>query len=50
MKIHSLLPPVAFQSVVSGQWFIVTTDPKLGWVEVDRKYSWGELQEMWVLI
>lgn len=48
MKIHSLLPPVAFQSVTSGQWFIVTTDPKLGWVKVDRKYSWGELEKMWV--
>jgi hypothetical protein len=48
MQIHSLLPPVAFQSVVSGRWFIVTTDPKLGWVEVDRKYSWEELNKMWI--
>jgi hypothetical protein len=47
MKIHSLLPPVSFQSVVSGQWYIVTTDPKLGWVKVDRNYSWDELNKMW---
>ena len=40
MKIHSLLPPTSFQSVVSGQWYTVTTDPKLGWVAVDRKYGW----------
>ena len=48
MKIHSLLPPTSFQSVVSGQWYIVTTDPNLGWVKVDRKYSWEELVKMWV--
>ena len=47
MKIESLLPPVAFQSVISNQWYIVTTDPKLGWVKVDRKYSWEELNKMW---
>lgn len=47
MKIHSLLPPVAFQSVVTNQWYIVTTDPNLGWVKVDRKYSWSELEKMW---
>ena len=44
MIINSLLPPTSFQSVISGQWYIVTTDPKLGWVEVDRKYSWEELE------
>ena len=48
MQIHSLLPPTSFQSVISGQWYIVTTDPKLGWVAVDRKYSWEELKKMWV--
>ncbi len=48
MKIHSLLPPTSIQSVVSGQWYIVTTDPKLGWVAVDRKYSWEELKKMWI--
>jgi hypothetical protein len=47
MRIRSLLPPTSFQSVVSGQWYIVTTDPKLGWVEVDRNYSWAELNSMW---
>lgn len=47
MTINSLLPPTSFQSVISGQWYIVTTDPKLGWIEVDRKYSWEELKKMW---
>jgi hypothetical protein len=49
MIISSVLPPTSFQSVISGQWYIVTTDPKLGWVEVDRKYDWEELEKMWVM-
>jgi hypothetical protein len=48
MIINSLLPPTSLQSPTTGQWYIVTTDPKLGWVEVDRKYSWEELKTMWV--
>ena len=47
MRIHSILPPTSFQSVISGKWYIVTTDPKLGWVEVDRRYDWEELNSMW---
>jgi len=47
MIINSLLPPTSLQSPVSGQWYIVTTDPKLGWVPVDRKYEWEELNKMW---
>ena len=47
MIINSLLPPVCIQSVVNNQWYIVTTDSKLGWVKVDRKYEWEELNKMW---
>ena len=47
MIINSLLPPVSFQSVVDNQWYIATTDSKLGWVKVDRKYDWEELNKMW---
>ena len=47
MIINSLLPPVSFQSVVDNQWYIATTDSKLGWVKVDRKYEWEELNKMW---
>ena len=47
MIINSLLPPTTLQSPSTGQWYIVTTDPKLGWVAVDRKYSWEELDKMW---
>ena len=46
MIINSVLPPTSFQSVISGKWYIVTTDPKLGWVEVNRKYGWEELEKM----
>ena len=47
MIINSLLPPVSFHSVVDNQWYIATTDSKLGWVKVDRKYEWEELNKMW---
>ena len=47
MIINSILPPVSFQSVVDNQWYIVTTDSKLGWVKVNRKYEWEELNKMW---
>jgi hypothetical protein len=44
MILESYLPPVSFQSVVNGQWFIVTTKE---WIKVDRKYSWDEISSMW---
>jgi hypothetical protein len=44
MVLESYLPPVSFQSVVNGQWFIVTTKE---WIKVDRKYSWDEIKTMW---
>jgi hypothetical protein len=44
MVLESYLPPVSFQSVVNGQWFIVTTKE---WIKVDRKYSWDEIKAMW---
>ncbi len=47
MIINSLLPPVCIQSVLDGQWYIATTDSKLGWVKVDRRYGWEELNKMW---
>ena len=44
MILESYLPPVSFQSVVNGQWFIITTKE---WIKVDRKYSWDEISSMW---
>lgn len=44
MVLESNLPPVSFQSIVSGQWYIITTKE---WIKVDRKYSWDELKSMW---
>ena len=48
MKIVSNLPPVSFQSVVDGQWYIVTTGKTGKWTKVDRKYDWSEIESMWV--
>ena len=44
MVLESYLPPVSFQSVVNGQWWIITTKE---WIKVDRKYSWDEIKDMW---
>lgn len=48
MKIVSNLPPISFQSVVSGQWYIVTTGREGKWTPVDRKYEWSEIEPLWV--
>ena len=48
MNIVSNLPPVSFQSVVDGQWYIVTTGREGKWIKVDRKYDWSEIELMWV--
>jgi hypothetical protein len=44
MVLESKLPPVSFQSVVNGQWWLITTKE---WIKVDRKYSWDEIKAMW---
>ena len=44
MILESKLPPVSFQSVVNGQWWLITTKE---WIKVDRKYSWDEIKTMW---
>lgn len=44
MVLESNLPPVSFQSVVTGQWWLITTKE---WIKVDRKYSWDEIKTMW---
>ena len=44
MVLESFLPPASFQSVVNGQWWLITTKE---WIKVDRKYSWDEIKTMW---
>lgn len=44
MVLESHLPPVSFQSVVTAQWYIITSKE---WIKVDRKYSWDEISPMW---
>ena len=48
MRLKSHLPPVSFQSVVTGRHWIVTTGKdSSGWIEVDRSYGWAEIESMW---
>jgi hypothetical protein len=48
MKLISHLPPVAFQSILNNQWYIVTTGKNGNWLPVDRKYTPDELASLWV--
>lgn len=47
MELYSTLPPISFKSVVSGQWYIITTGRQGKWLKVDRKYDWKEIETMW---
>ena len=47
MELYSTLPPISFKSVVSGQWYIITTGRLGKWLKVDRKYDWEEIKMMW---
>ena len=49
MRIKSVLPPICFESPLSGKTWIVCTggEKSSGWIEVNRWYSWNELERMW---
>ena len=47
MKFRSAYPPVSFHSSISNQWYVICTSDGDGWVAVDRKYGWNELEKMW---
>jgi len=49
MRIKSTLPPICFESPLSGKKWIVCTggEKSSGWIEVKRWYSWNELEKMW---
>jgi hypothetical protein len=47
MRIKSHFPPFCFESPVTGKKWIVCTGTGSGWIEVNRWYSWNELEPMW---
>jgi len=49
MRIKSALPPICFESPLSGKTWIVCTggEKSSGWIEVNRWYGWNELEKMW---
>jgi len=49
MRIKSALPPICFESPLSGKTWLVCTggEKSSGWIEVNRWYSWNELEKMW---
>ncbi len=44
VKYKSHYPPVCLQGPVSRQWYIIANGK---WHEVQRKYSWEEIDSMW---
>ena len=49
MRIKSAFPPICFESPLTKKKWIVCTGGKesSGWIEVNRWYSWSELEKMW---
>ena len=48
MRLKSHLPPICFESPVSGKTYIVCTGKDSGgWIEVNRWYGWAEIEKMW---
>jgi hypothetical protein len=48
MRIKSALPPICFESPITGKkWIVCTGKDSSGWVEVQRYYGWNELESMW---
>ena len=48
MRIKSHLPPICFESPITGKtWLVCTGKDSSGWIEVDRYYGWAELESMW---
>ena len=47
MKVKSHYPPFCFESPVTGKKWIVCTGKGSQWIEVDRFYSWKELEKLW---
>lgn len=44
-KFKSFYPPTCIQGPVSGRWYIIANGK---WNEVSRKYSWSELEKLWI--
>ena len=49
MRIKSAFPPICFESpLTKKKWIVCTGGPESsGWIEVNRWYSWNELETMW---
>ena len=47
MRFKSFLPPVSFQAPISKKWYVVCSSDGSGWVEVDKHYSWAEIEPLW---
>ncbi len=47
MKFRSHYPPLSYKGVFTNQWYVICSSDGDGWVEVDRHFSWNELEKLW---
>ena len=47
MKFRSHYPPLSYKGVFTNQWYVICSSDGDGWVEVDRHFSWDELEKLW---
>jgi len=47
MRFKSFYPPISYKGDISGKWYVICSSDGDGWVEVDRKYQWSELEKLW---
>ncbi len=46
MRFRSHYPPVSYQGI-TGEWYVICSSDGDGWVKVNRRYSWDELEKVW---
>ena len=46
-RFRSHYPPVSFKGAYTNQWYVICSSDGDGWVEVDRSFSWDELEKLW---
>ena len=47
MRFKSYYPPLSYKGAISNQWYVICSSDGDGWVEVNRHYSWNELEKLW---
>ena len=47
MRLKSFYPPISYKGAITNKWYVICSSDGDGWVEVNRQYSWSELEKLW---